>query len=105
MAEKFQIKLTGGIALGGQVKRPGEIVEVDERFARDLLHRGKGTLVNGEPKPVVTAEPAPEPAPSDWSSLTVAELRELVPGAPSRATKAELIAMIEKQEGAEDDGA
>jgi hypothetical protein len=92
----FQIKLTGGIAIDGQVKRPGEVVEVDEKFARQLLHRGKGELVGGQPAAEAETEAA------DWSSLTVAELRELVPGAPSRATKAELIAMIEAQEGAED---
>jgi hypothetical protein len=98
MANKFQIKLTGGIALDGQVKRPGEIIEVDAKFARQLLHRGKGELVGG--KPEAPAEAPPETAATDWSALTVADLRELVPGAPSRATKAELIAMVEAQEGA-----
>ncbi len=91
MAQKIYIKLTSGIALAGQVKRPGAVVEVDEKTARQLLQRGKGELIGGQPE----SQSAQDPQPRDLSALTVAELRELVPDAPSRATKAELIALIE----------
>lgn len=102
--KKFQVKLTGGIVVGGQIKRPGDIVEVDEKFARQLLHRGKGEL-HGAPEPEPVAEGA-EDQRGDWSAMTVAELRALLPDAPARATKAELIALAEAAETAgDDDGA
>jgi|GEM_PF-4292947 len=87
--KKFQIKLSGGIAIEGKVHRAGETVSVDEKFARQLLHRGKGVLVNGSPD---------ESTDSDLSDLTVADLRKMAPDAPARATKAELIALIEGKE-------
>ena len=90
--KKYHIKLTGGIALGGQVKRPGEVIEVDEKFARQLLHRGKGELVDGEH----SAEPV-----TNWNSLTIPELRALLPDAPARANKAALVALAEAAAAAE----
>ena len=106
----FDILLSGGIAIDGQVKRPGRIVSVDERLARQLLHRGKGVLVDGQPgfaestalaEPTPAEPPADAPTPAeapDWASMTVAQLREHLPDAPARATKADLIALLEQRE-------
>lgn len=95
MAQRFTIRLTGGVALNGQVKRPGDTVTVDEKIARDLLRRGKGILTDQ-----VEQESA-EKSEEDLNALTVAQLRERVPDAPARATKGELIALIE---GVADEG-
>lgn len=97
--KRFHIKLTGGIALIGQVKRPGDVIEVDEKLARQLLHRGKGELFNAEPPSQAAAEPV-----SEYMSMTVAQLRALLPDAPARANKAELIALAEATEAAAGEG-
>jgi len=45
MAEKIvQIMLTSAVAIGGAVKIPGDILELDEPLAKNLLDRGRATL-------------------------------------------------------------
>lgn len=42
---KVVIALTSAIVIGGVIRKAGEEVEVTQEFARELLHRGRGTLV------------------------------------------------------------
>lgn len=59
------LKLTSAIVVAGQVIRPGNLVEVTESEARDLLHRGKATVATqedadaAEPAAVTDADDAP----------------------------------------------
>lgn len=57
----FSLKLTGAIALGGELKRPGEVVDVAEDVAKNLLHRGKAVPASDDDGQA----PAPAPAPAD----------------------------------------
>lgn len=43
------LKLTSAIAIGGAVARAGEVVEVTELEAKNLLSRGKGVLHDEQP--------------------------------------------------------
>lgn len=70
-AEKFALKVTSAITLDGGIVTAGTVIEVDEKTARNLLHRGKAELAAEKPKkaaPKKTAkaakvdEPASEPA-------------------------------------------
>ena len=42
---KVVIALTSAIVIDGLIRKAGEEVEVSQEFARELLHRGRGTLV------------------------------------------------------------
>lgn len=42
--ETFLLKLRSGIVLDGEIVRGGELVEVGEAEAKDLLRRGKADL-------------------------------------------------------------
>lgn len=43
--------MTSAIALGGAVIRAGTIVEVDEKLAMNLLHRGKAVVATAADAP------------------------------------------------------
>lgn len=59
------LKLTSAIVVAGQVIRPGNLVEVTESEARDLLHRGKAVVAteadagDAEPAAVTDGDEAP----------------------------------------------
>lgn len=38
------MKVTSAVAFGGKICRPGELIEVTDSEARNLLHRGKAVL-------------------------------------------------------------
>ncbi|MDI3237519.1 hypothetical protein QK338_05235 [Acinetobacter ursingii] len=42
------IALTTAVVIAGEIHKAGEQVEVDEALAKDLLHRGRGTLVEAD---------------------------------------------------------
>lgn len=42
---KVFIKLTTAVVIDSVIRRAGEEVEVDEQLAKELLYRGRGTLV------------------------------------------------------------
>ena len=45
------LKVTSAFMLAGQIARAGDVVEVDETTAKDLMHRGKAVLaVAGQAK-------------------------------------------------------
>lgn len=47
-AKTFSLKLTSAIALGGQIRTAGAIVDVDEATAKNLLHRGKALVATAD---------------------------------------------------------
>lgn len=66
------IKLTSAVVIGGKLCLPGEEVEVSQKLAVDLLHRGRGTLVQAD-----------EPLSADGDNDDVVDLTKL--------TKAQLV--------------
>ena len=85
------IELTSAIAVDGELVRAGEVIEVTEKNARNLMRRGKAVLADEQPMDE-----------SELAELTVAELRELADDAGitgySDMRKAELIAALEAAE-------
>lgn len=64
--EMITIKVTSSFMVGGEIAKPGEIVEVTNAEAKDLLHRGMAELATADDEvlPVVTEE-APADANED----------------------------------------
>lgn len=46
--KSYVLKLTGAVAIDGQISRAGSLVEVSEPEAKNLLARGKGVLATAE---------------------------------------------------------
>ncbi|MCX5466253.1 hypothetical protein [Acinetobacter nematophilus] len=42
---KVLIKLTAAVVIEGVIRRAGEEIEINEQLAKELLYRGRGTLV------------------------------------------------------------
>ena len=66
---RYILKLTGCVVIDGQVRRPGEEVELTDREARNLLARGKAELLGAVSDEAAADEaegaevkPAQEPA-------------------------------------------
>lgn len=118
--ETYEVDITSAVVLDGEIVTAGRTVRVDDKTARNLLHRGKARLAAGVPAPARgdgpigtdgrggavrqgAAVPADEPdAAAPLSEHTVAELREIageygIEGA-SGMRKAELIEAIEAAE-------
>lgn len=57
MPDSVYLKVTSAFLIGGEIARKGEIVEVSNVEAKDLLSRGKATLA--------TSEDAPEKVPAE----------------------------------------
>lgn len=64
-----EIKLTSGVAIGGEVYRPGASVSVSNKMARDLIARGKAEVVG--------VMPEADAAPAEPEEYTDEALREL----------------------------
>ncbi|MBF9235583.1 hypothetical protein [Microvirga alba] len=65
MSESIILKVTSAMIVGGQIAKPGEMIEVTHAEAKDMLHRGKAVLATATdaPEPVEKQpEPQPEPA-------------------------------------------
>lgn len=45
------LKVTSAIVVGGDIAKPGELVEVTQGEAKNLLHRGKAELATAEDLP------------------------------------------------------
>lgn len=84
------LKLTSAIAIGGAIAKAGEVVEVTELEAKNLLARGKGKLHDEQPA---------DEADLDLSKKTKDQLLEIadnleIEGA-AKMNKAQLIEAIE----------
>lgn len=106
----FSLKLSGAIALEGQLKRAGEIVHVDEATAKNLLHRGKAVVAADDDAaaPAEATAPAPAPAPADKKAsdgLNVQQLKDALQAKglpiPEGAKKADLAALLDAAAAAE----
>lgn len=67
MPELFYLEITSAVAIAGQIKKAGSIVQVNERTAKELLQIGKAVPASSAkiPQPAPTtpaAEPEPEQA-------------------------------------------
>ncbi|MGL4587028.1 MAG: hypothetical protein ACRCVQ_08180 [Acinetobacter ursingii] len=62
--KKILIALTSAVVIAGEIRKAGQEVEVDEALAKDLLHRGRGTLVEANDEEI------------DLATLTKAQLVE-----------------------------
>ena len=51
--EMVAVKVTSAFMVGGEIARPGEIVEVTNSEAKDLLHRGMAVLATEEDEPAI----------------------------------------------------
>lgn len=61
--EKYFLKITSAVVIDGDIRRPGAIVEVDERVATDLLRREKAEpATDADQAPDAAAEPADDQA-------------------------------------------
>lgn len=49
MAENVSLKISSAVIIGGKMIKSGEVVEVTNAEARDLLHRGKANLATSKP--------------------------------------------------------
>lgn len=87
-AKEVALKITSAIVLDGEIVRPGTVVSISDRAARNLLNRGKAELSVGDDE-----DTAP-----DLGAMTVKELREFAGEKnielPENAKKAELIDLI-----------
>ena len=80
MAEKkIRLMLTSAIALAGAIKIPGDILELDESLAKNLLDRGRATLDTD-------ARVAPEKDEGDTADIK--SLKKALSSAKGRVTKA-----------------
>lgn len=101
MSKTFSLKLTGAIGLAGELKRAGEIVEVDEPTAKNLLHRGKAVPASNEDAPPAgDSQPeAEKDAPKASAGLNAQQLKDALQAkgieAPGGAKKAELAALLD----------
>jgi ribosomal protein L9 len=46
---KYTLKITSAVALDGLIKKSGELVEVSESVALELLRRGKAEVAENQP--------------------------------------------------------
>lgn len=58
MTKSVFLKVSSAFLVGGQIAKTGEIVEVTEAEAKDLLQRGKATLATANDAPEQTADEA-----------------------------------------------
>lgn len=65
MTQTVFLKVSSAFTVGGRIAKAGEIVEVSEGAAKDLLHRGKATLA--------TSADAPQPTVPSLHQLAMAE--------------------------------
>ncbi len=54
-AETVHLVITSSIAIGGQIKRTGDVVEVSEADAQRILERGKARLATADDVPAAAA--------------------------------------------------
>lgn len=62
MTKSVFLKVSSAFLVGGQIAKTGEIVEVTEAEAKDLLQRGKATLATANDAPEQTADEAEQAA-------------------------------------------
>ena len=56
MEQSITLKVTSAFTVGGAIARPGELVDVSNAEAKDLLSRGKATLATTSEAPAKKAE-------------------------------------------------
>lgn len=97
----FTLELRGAVALDGVLRRAGELVEVDEAVAKNLLYRGKAVTPESREAPTETTQTeaggSDDKKPSD--GLNVAQLKEALTAKgvaiPENAKKADLAALLD----------
>lgn len=103
MAKSYVLKLTSAVAIDGAISKAGSLVELSELEAKNLLARGKGVLATAEDGLDLDDEQA-EPG-TDLAKLNKADLLDLAKtkgvDVADGMTKAQIIAAIEANEGAE----
>ena len=79
------LKVSSSFLVGGEIAKPGDVVNVPEAEAKDLLHRGKATLATADDEPNQAAKGAEqEPAEAEQSAPDVQANK---PAAKSRKAK------------------
>jgi hypothetical protein len=80
------LKLTSAIAIGGNIFKPGTIVEVSDSDARDLLNRGKAEVATADDvaQEADTADTADAADAADAAAQPAAEAQ---PAAPKASRK------------------
>ncbi|MEC8887358.1 MAG: Rho termination factor N-terminal domain-containing protein [Pseudomonadota bacterium] len=95
---KVTIKLTSAVVIEGVICKAGQQVEVAQDLAKDLLNRGRGTLLE---------DASDESDEIDLSKMTKAQLVEVALEYeienPDALNKADLIDAISAKANAEDD--
>lgn len=93
------LKVSSAFLVGGEIAKAGEVVEVSEAEAKDLLHRGKATLATekGTVAGVVESNGAVV-ALCDMKKADLVALAEGMGIDAGDKTKAELIAAIEAEQ-------
>ena len=109
MSDGIFLVITSAIVIDGEIAKPGEIVEVSEREAKNFLHCGKARLATAD-----DGIPASEPADADGPEgdtgsdvnldrLNKTQLTELAIQQgiePGEMTKAQLVEAIEAKKEA-----
>lgn len=100
------LKLTSAIAIAGVICKAGDIVEVPEQAAKNLLHRGKAVLATADDEGGGSDEGDDKRDAPDLSKLNKAQLLEAAAAAgvtdvTDQNTKAEILAAIEAATGDE----
>lgn len=74
MADSYALKIASAVVISGEIKRPGEIVFVNESVAKMLLGNGKAEVaadqVAPQPQPQPQPEAKPEPTEADPAADT-----------------------------------
>lgn len=84
------LKVTSAIVVGGEIAMPGELIEVTQAEAKNLLHRGKAELATAEDLPEAEDQELAqddEPLPAPLQPETVVKQVEAKPQKPAKKGK------------------
>lgn len=98
--KNYVLKLTSAIVVDGEIVRAGNLVELSEPEAKNLLGRGKAVLATAADG--YDGDAVEETSGVDLSRLNKVQLQDIAKGHEIKftdlTTKAELIAAIEEKE-------
>lgn len=90
MSKSVFLKVSSAFMVGGHIAKSGEIVEVSEGEAKDLLQRGKATLAtaaDAPEQPAAEAEQTGQEAEQDAANAEQPAAEVKQPAAEEQATK------------------